>query len=125
MKKPESLLLTRACNRMLEKYPKIPYRVDIFADLNLPVHMAKKLHNLHGKWSRGYPDMLICTCRKGFGGLYIELKATDEVADTEHTRTQAQYHAVLRHNGYKVLFVCGYKEFKKAVKRYLKCDSKK
>jgi len=124
MKKPESLLATRVSNHMISKYPKIPFRFDIGADVPLPIHIAKRAKELHGKWSRGYPDVKICTCRHGYGGLYLELKATDEVVDSEHTRTQAQYHAVLRHNGYKVMFVCGYKEAKKAIKKYLKGSKK-
>ena len=68
--------------------------------------------------------MLIATCRGGYGGYYIELKATDEVVDSKHTRRQAEIHAVLRFNGYKVKFVCGLAEFKKEVKKYLKMEKK-
>ena len=119
MKKPEEFLQQRVSNFMLKDYPKIPFRVDLVDKLK-NVLIGKQVKALHGKWSRGYPDMLICTCRHGFGGLYLELKATEEVADTEHTRRQKQYHAVLRHNGYRVMFVCGFKEAKKAIKEYLK-----
>ena len=119
MKKPEEFLQSRLCNYMLDSHPKIPFRIDLVDKLN-NVTIGKKIKALHGKWSRGYPDMFIATCRKGFGGLYLELKATNVVANTEHTRTQAKYHAVLRFNGYKVDFCCGYKECKKMIKSYLK-----
>ena len=103
------------------KYPDVPYRVDIAADIPLPPVHAKRGKELHGeKWSKGYPDLFLATCRHGFGGLYLELKATDKVANTAHTRRQAVYHEILRQNGYKVLFVCGYKEAKKEIKEYLK-----
>ena len=120
MKKPEALLAKRVSNHLLSKYPNIPFNFSIGADVKLPIHVAKSLHQLHGKWSRGFVDLVICTCRGGYGGLYLELKATDGVQNTEHTRRQAQYHAVLRHNGYKVMFVCGFKECKKAIKEYIK-----
>ncbi len=105
---------------MITKHDKVPYRVDNGADVKLPIHVAKALHALHGKWSKGYPDLFLATCRGGFGGLYLELKAGDKVPDTEHTRTQARYHAVLRYNGYKVDFCCGLKDCKKKIKAYLK-----
>lgn len=118
--KPEELLVKRVSNYLLENHPKVPFRFDTGADVKLPIGVARKLHALHGKWSRGYPDLFVCVCKGGFGGLYVELKATDEVPDTEHTRRQAEYHAVLRHNGYKVVFACGYKEATKVIKKYLK-----
>lgn len=119
--KPEELLLKKVSNYMITDWNKIPFRVDVFADVKLPTHVASRLHALHNpKFRKGYPDLFIATCRGGYGGLYIELKATKEVQDTEHTRTQAQVHAVLRYNGYKVEFACGYKEAKKAIKKYLK-----
>lgn len=124
MAKPESFLATRMGNYMLEEHPKVPYRFDNGADVPLPIQVAKRFKDLHGKWSRGYPDLFIATCRKGYGGLYLELKATETVVDSEHTRRQAKYHAVLRHNGYKCIFCCGYDECVKAIKKYLKVKQK-
>ena len=111
---------------MITKYNNIPFRFDIGADVPLPIQIAKRSKELHSeKWNRGYPDLLICTGRGGYGGLYLELKATDGVQDTEHTRRQAHYHAVLRGHGYKVLFVCGLKETKEAIKAYMKLKKNK
>ena len=124
MAKPEAFLATRVANYMLEEWDKVPFRFDNGADVPLPIQVAKRFKDLHGKWSRGYPDMFIATCRKGFGGLYLELKATDTVVDSEHTRRQAKYHAVLRHNGYKVTFCCGFEECVKKIKKYLKVKQK-
>jgi len=119
MKKPESLVAQRVSNYLLMNHPRIPFRFDLIDNLGNSF-MGKKIKELHGKWNRGYPDLFIATCRKGFGGLYLELKAGDSVPDTEHTRNQARVHAVLRFNGYKVSFCCGYKECKKKIKKYLK-----
>ncbi len=123
MAKPEDFLQQRLSNYMLDEWSDIPFRVDLVDKLN-NVAIGKKVKALHGKWSRGYPDMFIATSRKGFGGLYLELKATDTVIDSEHTRRQAKYHAVLRHNGYKVSFCCGFDECVKKIKKYLKVKQK-
>jgi hypothetical protein len=119
--KPEELLVKRVSNYMLDNHQLIPFRFDIGADVKLPVGVAKKLHALHGKrWRKGYPDLFVATCRGGYGGLYLELKATETVPDTEHTRTQASYHAVLRHHGYKVSFCCGFEDCTRRIRRYLR-----
>ena len=110
---------------MMRKYPQIPYRFDLGADIPLPPQLANRGKELHGNWSRGYPDLILCTCRGGYGGLYLELKATDDVPNSEHTRRQALYHEVLRREGYKVEFACGFKEAKKLVKMYLKLKRRK
>jgi len=118
--KPEELLTKRVSNYLLTKHKNVPFRFDNGADVKLPPHIAKKLHALHGKWSRGYPDLLLTTCRDGYGGFYLELKATNTVPNTEHTRRQARYHAVLRHNGYKVNFCCGFEDCTRKIRRYLR-----
>lgn len=53
--KPEALLAKRVANHLLTEYPNVPYRFDLFADVNLPIHIAKRLHELHGDKSKGYP----------------------------------------------------------------------
>ena len=53
--KPEELLVKRVTNYLKTEYSKIPFRVDSGADVKLPIHVAKKLHALHGKFSKGYP----------------------------------------------------------------------
>ena len=122
--KPEQLLVKQVSNYLLTQH-NVPFRFDTGADVQLPIQVAKRLHELHGKFSKGYPDLFVATCKGGYGGLYIELKATDVVKDTEHTRRQAQYHAMLRHHGYFVTFCCGFEETKKVIKKYLKGKYKK
>ncbi len=107
MKKPEQILTTRVANYMKTKYPNVVYRFDIGADVPLPMVHAKRNKELHGKFSRGHPDMTIYSTK---GAIFIELKATKRVVNTEHTRRQSKYHDILRNAGYKVSFCCGYKE---------------
>jgi hypothetical protein len=121
--KPEELLQKQVSNYMLDEHSKIPFRVDLIDNLGNST-MGKKVKELHGKWNKGYPDFFVATCRGEFGGLYLELKATDKVPNTEHTSRQAQYHAVLRFNGYKVDFCCGLKDCKNKIKKYLKMKRK-
>ena len=116
--KPEELLVTQVANYIKMNHPTIPFRFDQIDQIGMV--NGKRNNLIHGKYARGYPDLLIATCRHGYGGLYLELKATLTVPNTDHTRRQAVYHEVLRKNGYKVLFVCGYKQAKKEIKKYLK-----
>ena len=120
MAKPESVLVERISNHLICKHNNIPFRFDQIDQLG--VVNGKRNKMLHGKWNTGYPDLFIATCRKGFGGLYLELKATKDgkVPDTEHTRRQAEYHAVLRYNGYKVSFCVGFDDCCRKIKKYLK-----
>ena len=121
--KPEELLVNELSEELLDNYPKIPFRFDQIDQVGRFAGVKNKA--IHGKWSRGYPDLLIASGRGGYSGLYLELKATEVVADTEHTRTQAAYHRVLRFNGFSVGFCCGSKECKKAIKTYMKLKRNK
>jgi len=122
--KPEELLAMRVANYIKMNYPDQPFRVDLVDQVGRT--NGKKNKVLHGKWSRGYPDILICHCKRNkkgrikYGGLYLELKVTKTVHNTEHTRKQAAYHAVLRTKGYKVHFACGFNEATVLIKEYLK-----
>ena len=75
--------------------------------------------------TRVIPDLFIARATKKYGGLYIELKATKTVPNTEHTRTQRAYHQLLRQNGYMVDFACGFDEAKKMIDDYMKLKRKK
>ena len=118
--KPEQLLSTRVSNYMKTNYSETIFRFDIGADVPLPIGTARRSKLLHGKWSKGYPDVFLAQCTKKYGGLYLELKATDTVPNTAHTRRQAYVHMVLRKAGYKVSFCCGLGDCIKKIKKYLK-----
>lgn len=124
-RKPESVLSERVANLLISKYPKIPFHFDYGADV--PMSRAHRLRRsrMHGKWSRGFPDLMVLSSRGGYGGLFLELKATETVPNTDHTRRQAIYHSVLRKQGYNVVFVCGYDDCKKKLKKYMKLKKNK
>ena len=122
--KPEDLVAKRISNYLLTKHDKVPFRFDLVDRLGNS-YVGKQIKQLHGKWSRGYVDLFIATGRGGFGGLMLELKKDGVLANTEHTRRQADYHAVLRFNSYKVSFCCGFDDCKKKIKNYLKLKKNK
>jgi hypothetical protein len=121
MPKPEELLAKRLSVWLRSEYPNVPFRFDIAADIPLPPHLARRNRDLHGKWTRGYPDLLILI--PGGKPLYLELKATKTVPNNDHTRRQARFHAWLRLLGYRADFCCGFEECQKMVLEAF--DSKK
>lgn len=118
--KPETVLTSRVANFLRLAYPTVIFRFDLAADMPLPMVHAKRNKELHGKFSRGYPDVFIAVGTKKFGGLYLELKATATVPNTEHTRRQAYIHQLLRGFGFKVEFCCGYEDCISRLRKYLK-----
>ncbi len=109
----------RVANFIKHSYPEQPFRFDQIDQVGLQNGIRNK--EIHGKyWSTGYPDLFIARKTKKHGGLYLELKATKTVPNTDHTREQAAYHAVLRDCGYKVSFCCGFEECSKKIKKYLR-----
>ena len=125
VKKPESLLAKRVANYLQINYSTTIYRFDLAADMVMSIGQARRNKELHGKYNKGYPDLFIARATKKYGGLYIELKATDTVPNTAHTRTQRAYHQLLRQNGYMVDFACGFDEAKKMIDDYMKLKRKK
>lgn len=122
----EALLTKRVAFYIRREFPMTPFRVDIGADIPLPPRHRTRLRELHGeRWTRGYPDMLLASCRGGYGGLYIELKDTATVPKSEHTDTQKKYHKALRKEGYKVKFACGYGEAVDIINSYMSLKRKK
>ena len=113
--KPEQLLVKRISNYLKVQYPEIPFRFDQIDQVSRQAGRRNK--ELHGKWSKGYPDLLIFARKKP---LLIELKATKTVANTTHTRTQAAYHKVLRGLGYKVTFACGFEDAVKKIDKHMR-----
>jgi len=59
------------------KYPKVIFRTDFAAGMKMSMFMARKHNALQS--SRAYPDLFIAESRKGFSGLFIEIKREDTV----------------------------------------------
>ena len=123
--KNEQSLSSKIAHYISYKYPDIVYRFDLIADykMNFKVAMAIKRRYLHRV---GYPDLFIAKCKNGYGGLYLELKATNiykkdgTLRKDKHLEEQAKMHEKLRRDGYKVEFVVGYDEAVRAIDEYLR-----
>ncbi len=103
-----------------KEYPETPYRIDIGADMPLPRVHAGRLKVLHGKWSKGHPDMFIYSGRGKYGALCIEIKTLNAgVPNTEHIRTQKAYHQELRKQGFLVWFGVGLVDCQMKIQDYM------
>ncbi len=124
--KPEALLAVKVSNYLQLQYPKVMFQYSIGADVRLPVHIAKRLHNLNGRWSRGFIDLFIYEAKNGYCGLGIELKATSPykkdgtLKKNSHLERQDNFHQMLRDRGYKCEFAVGLDEVKVLIDEYLK-----
>ena len=116
--KPEQLLAVRVSNFLLYNYPDVIFRFDQIDQVGL--QGGKRNKELHGKWSRGYPDLFIAEPKgKKKCGLFLELKASKNVPDTPHTREQRTFHKLLRKKRYVVDFCCGYDDCVEKIRDYL------
>ena len=113
----ESVIVDAVARYLQQNHPKVIFRFDLFADTPMPHKLATKNRQLHGKHTRGYPDLIIL----GPGGkpYFLELKATTTVPNTEHTRRQRKFHKKLRRLGYKVDFCCGLRDCLDKIIKYL------
>ena len=117
MKKPEALLVDRIVTLLKSEYPNTPYRFDLAADMVTTIGQASKNKRINGKWSKGWPDLMIIGKRKV---MFLELKATETVVNSSHTRTQAAVHLKIRKKKHNCMFCCGYEECSKLIKEFLK-----
>ena len=115
-KKPEELLRDRLVTLLQSEYPNTPYRFDLAADMVTTIGQATKNKRINGKWSKGWPDLIVLGKKKV---LFLELKATETVVNSEHTRTQARIHLKIRKKKHKCVFCCGYDECSKILKLFL------
>lgn len=108
-----------------ENYPDVPFDGNS-KNTDLPVWVAKKMKNM-GK-AKSWPDMFIARARRGYHGLYLELKRegesvrrknNGELLKNEHILAQAEVHERLRAEGYWADFVIGFDETKRIIDWYL------
>lgn len=127
MRNDEQKLSENIARYLSTQYPNLIFRYDIGADIRLTLGQATRVKNklLH---RRGHPDLLICKCCGGYGGLFIELKKdkgevyklNGEYKKNKHLEEQLKYHEELRKNGYKVVFGLGFNDTVNKIKEYLK-----
>ncbi|MDQ1341168.1 MAG: hypothetical protein QG567_2326 [Campylobacterota bacterium] len=125
--KKEQITALNVAKFLQVKYPKVIYRFDLVADMPLSIFQANRNKALHGRFSKGYPDLFIAVCRGGYGGLYLELKADDStpfkkdgtLKKNEHLEMQNNRHEQLREAGYYVAFAVGFKQSVEIIEKYM------
>lgn len=125
MRKEESLQIAVAKYLKL-KYPRVIFHSDFASGCKLTIGQAMK--NKSMQCGKSYPDMFIAEPRKGYCGLYLELKKDrSEVylkdgsySQKQHIQEQLAMLGQLRQRNYKAEFACGIDEAMKIIDEYLK-----
>ena len=127
-KKHEEDILEEMVAEYLQKaYSSTVYHFDVGAGRKTTMFQASRSKKIHGKWSRGYPDLFIATPNKYYHGLYIELKADGKspfkkdgkLKKSEHLEKQNEMHQKLRDAGYFCVFAVGFSEAKEVIDNYM------
>jgi len=127
-KKHEEDILEEMVAEYLQRvYNAVLFHFDIGAGRKTTMFQATRAKRLHGKWSRGYPDLFIAVSNKYYHGLYIELKADGKspfkkdgkLKKDKHLEIQNNIHQVLRDEGYSCGFAVGFVEAKEVIDEYM------
>jgi hypothetical protein len=116
------------CEYIRQKYPSIIFRSDFSSGMKMSIGMAKR-HKLIQS-SRAFPDLFIIEPRKGFSGMFIELKRVDnavykldgELRKNKHLEEQQEMLNRLQEKGFYAVFGQGYKDTINKIDRYLGSD---
>jgi len=108
------------------QYRDVIFRTDFAAGIKMTIGQAKQHKNLQS--CSKYPDVFIAEPRKGFHGLFLELKRSVEeiykkdmtFRKNDHVAEQAAMLERLTKLGYKACFACGFDHAKKIIDDYLK-----
>lgn len=116
------------CNYIKTKYPNVIFRSDFSSGMRMSIGMARRHKALQS--SRAFPDLFILEPRKGFSGMFLELKSKDNVvfkADGELRKNkhhEEQYNMLmeLENRGFYAVFGQGYKDAIIKIDQYLAGD---
>lgn len=121
----EGKLQDQICRYLKLQYPNCLYRIDFGAGAVLTGIQAAQ--QARQQKSRGWPDLFIYEPRKGFAGLFIELKREDETIfnkaglfKSEHIHQQNEVHMMLRDRGFTGGFAKGFDQARSLIDGYLK-----
>lgn len=125
MRKAEDNLHLSVARYLRLAYPKVIFNTDL-SGIRLTKGQAGRVSVLRS--SRAFPDIVIYEPRKGYGGLFLELKRDGVrvfkkdgtlVAD-EHVREQAAMLKELEKRGFYASFAIGFVAAQKLIDWYLK-----
>jgi hypothetical protein len=121
----ENRLQDQICRYLKMQYPNCLFRVDFGAGAVLTGIQAAQ--QTRQQKSRGWPDLFIYEPRKGFAGLFIELKREGETIynskglfRSEHLHEQNEVHVMLRERGFTGGFAKGFDQARELIDGYLK-----
>jgi hypothetical protein len=108
---------------MAIKYPQVVWRFDFSAGTKMTLGQAKKHKGMNPH--RGYPDLFICQCNGGYGGLYLEIKNVKirkmdgKLLADKHLHEQSEMLLHLEKAGYRAEFAVGLDECIAKIDAYL------
>lgn len=124
-KKHEETLQQAVVKYITLQYPDVIVRSDL-SGMKLTIGQAVKIKKLQS--SRAFPDLFIAEPRKGYHGLFLELKKSfDEVykkngqlRNIPHIQEQAEMLHRLSCKGYCAMFSTGFDDAVKIIDEYLR-----
>lgn len=123
VRQSEKLLSLQISKYLRLQYPNVIYRFDLAADMHLSLGLARRNKALNP--FRGYPDLFIAEPKKGYNGLYLELKAVNvfkqdgTLKKSDHLQAQQRFLSVLQKKGYKAEFAIGFNHTKSLIDNYM------
>ena len=122
MKQSEAQIHAQVCAYIRLVYPKVIFTSEA-SGLRLTIGQAKKMKALRS--SSGLPDLWIMCPKKGFHGLFIELKAEnplkkDGMAKSDHIKDQINILLKLSLIGYACSMAVGFDQAIKVIDEYMK-----
>ena len=123
-KKDELKIQMALAEYMQRRYPGIIFRSDL-GGIRLTIGQAVQVKRLQGDWA--FPDFQVCAARRGYYGLFIEIKVSESevckkdgsLRQNKHIREQAKALQQLLDEGYLAVFGCGLDHCIAVVDEYL------
>lgn len=124
MKHSENTLTEQVTTYLQMQYPDVPFKMDIMAGMKVTKFQGLKAKRMGN--TKSWPDLMIATARRGYYGLFLELKAEgvrlvkrNGQPATDHLTEQAAMLQRLSEQGYFAQFAVGFDDFKGKVDWYL------
>lgn len=119
----EGILHKQVCDYLRLQYPTTIFRTDFAAGAKMTFGQAARHKRLQS--GRAYPDLFIAEAKKGWHGLFIELKAVNiytlkgKLKSDKHLLEQDQMLDRLQSKGYKAEFAVGFDHARAIIDNYM------
>jgi hypothetical protein len=120
----EAILHEQVCSYLKLQYPSVLFRTDM-GGVRLMPGQARKQARLQA--GRSWPDIMVAEPRKGYHGMFLELKREGttiwlrdgSLTINKHIREQMDLLILLAAKGYNAQMVVGFESAKRAIDHYL------